>query len=599
MKLQNIRNFSIVAHIDHGKSTLADRFLERTGAISPREFRDQLLDDMDLERERGITIKARAVRLTYSPKGVEYMLNLIDTPGHVDFTYEVSRSLKACEGAILLVDASQGVEAQTVSNAYLCIENNLEILPVINKIDLKTAQAGEVRKEISSLLGVDGSDIPGVSAKTGEGVDELLERVIKQVPPPEGSPDAPLQALIFDAVFDEYKGVVIYVRVINGMLAPGQRIEMLGSGRSCEVAELGVFTPNPAPVARLSAGQVGYLTAAIKTLADVRIGDTVVWRGSKARLLPGYREPLPMVFCGLYPATATEFDTLRKALQKLSLNDSSFTFEPENSEALGFGFRCGFLGLLHMEIVQERLERESGIEAIQTAPGVSYEVELKDGSVRQARRASDLPDPATIAAIREPVAEVSLIIPSESIGVIMKLCEDRRGSFISTQYLSQTRVVLTYRIPMAEIIYDFFDKLKSATRGYGTMDYHFTGYEAGELVRLDILIAEKRLDALSVIVHRSEADRKGRHLIKILQKKIPRHLFQIPLQAAIGGRIIARENIRPLAKNVTAKCYGGDITRKRKLLEKQKEGKKRMKQVGRVSVPQEAFLAALQREEGR
>ncbi len=596
MELERIRNFSIVAHIDHGKSTLADRFLERTGAVAARDFRDQLLDDMELERERGITIKARAVRLFHTCMGKKYMLNVIDTPGHVDFTYEVSRSLKACDGAVLLVDASQGVEAQTISNIYLCMENNLDILPVLNKIDLKTARVDEVRQEISSILGVDPSEIMGVSAKTGEGVDALLEEIITRVPAPKGDPEAPLQALVFDAVFDEYKGVVIYVRIVNGILTRGQRVQMAGTGRNYEVAQVGVFSPKQEQVESLGAGQVGYFTAAIKRLADVRIGDTVRWKGSSVEALPGYRDPLPMVFCGLYPAIATEFESLRKALAKLSLNDASFTFEPETSEALGFGFRCGFLGLLHMEIVQERLERESGIEAIQTAPSVSYEALLENGTEEVVHSASKLPDAAVIADIREPMAEVSMIIPSDSIGAIMKLCEDRRGSYVSTQYLSQTRVVLTYRMPMAEIMYDFFDILKSATKGYGTMDYHFTGYAAADLVKLDILVAEKRVDALSTIVHRSEAEGRGRELIRILQKKIPRHLFQIPLQAAIGGRIIARENIRQLAKNVTAKCYGGDVSRKRKLLERQKEGKKRMKQVGRVSIPQEAFLAALKRK---
>ncbi len=595
MELGYIRNFSIVAHIDHGKSTLADRFLERTGAITPREFREQLLDDMDLERERGITIKARAVRLFHEVGGRKYMLNLIDTPGHVDFTYEVSRSLRACEGAILLVDASQGVEAQTISNVYLCMENDLDILPVMNKTDLKTAQPEEVSREISSVLGVEEADILSVSAKTGAGVDHLLEEIVRCVPPPKGNPEADLQAFIFDAVFDEYRGIVVYVRVMNGMLARGQRIEMIGTKRTYEVAELGVFTPKPTQIDSLGAGQVGYFTAAIKQLADVHIGDTVRWKNTSVKPLHGYNEPLPMVFCGLYPAIATEFDSLRKALRKLALNDSSFTYQAEKSEALGFGFRCGFLGLLHMEIAQERLERESGIEVIQTAPSVSYEVVLKSGMTQVVRNASELPDPSQIEETREPISEVSMIIPADSIGAMMKLCEDRRGSYVSTQYLSQTRVVLTYRMPMAEIMYDFFDKLKSATKGYGTMDYHFTGYQAADLVKLDVLVAEKRVDALSTIVHRTEADRRGRQLIRTLQKKIPRHLFQIPLQAAIGGRIIARENIRPLAKNVTAKCYGGDITRKRKLLEKQKEGKKRMKQVGRVSIPQEAFLAALKR----
>jgi GTP-binding protein LepA len=596
MELDRIRNFSIVAHIDHGKSTLADRFLERTGAISPREFREQLLDDMELERERGITIKARAVRLFYDHAGKKYMLNLIDTPGHVDFTYEVSRSLKACDGAVLLVDASQGVEAQTISNIYLCMENDLDILPVLNKIDLQTACVDEVRRELSSVLGTDPSEILGVSAKTGEGIDALLGEIIKRIPAPRGAPEAPLQALIFDAVFDEYKGVVVYLRVVNGILTRGQRIEMIGTRRSYEVVEVGVFTPKQELVESLGAGQVGYFTAAIKQLTDVKIGDTVTWKGSPVKALTGYREPLPMVFCGLYPAIATEFESLRKALQKLSLNDASFTYQPETSDALGFGFRCGFLGLLHMEIVQERLERESGIEVIQTAPSVSYEVLLKNGTEKVVRSASDLPDAAVIEEIREPISEVSMIIPDYSIGPIMKLCENRRGTYISTQYLSQTRVVLTYRLAVAEIMYDFFDKLKSATKGYGTMDYHFTGYAAADLVKLDILVNETRVDALSAIVHSSEAQSRGRELIRILQKKIPRHLFQIPLQAAIGGRIIARENIRQLSKNVTAKCYGGDVSRKRKLLEKQKEGKKRMKQVGRVSIPQEAFLAALKRK---
>jgi len=596
MELDRIRNFSIVAHIDHGKSTLADRFLERTGAITAREFREQLLDDMDLERERGITIKAHAVRLMHTIGGKEYMLNLIDTPGHVDFTYEVSRSLKACDGAVLLVDASQGVEAQTISNIYLAMENDLDIIPVLNKIDLKTSRVDEVREEISSILGIDPFEIQGVSAKTGEGVDEILEMLVDKIPPPKGNPDAPLQALVFDAVFDEYKGVIIYVRVVNGMLKKGQRVEMARSKTVYDVAEVGVFTPKPLNVDNLGAGQVGYFTAAIKRLADVNVGDTVIWKGSEVAPLPGYREPLPMVFCGLYPATATEFESLRKALQKLALNDASFAYEPESSEALGFGFRCGFLGLLHMEIVQERLERESGIDVLQTAPSVSYEVLYNDGTQKVVRSASELPDPTFIEEIREPIADVSMIIPSDSIGAIMKLCEDRRGNYVSTQYLSSSRVVLIYKLPMAEIMYDFFDILKSSTKGYGTMDYQFRGYEAANLVKLDILINETRVDSLSTIIHKSEAEVRGRELLRILQKKIPRHLFQIPLQAAIGGRIISRENIRALSKNVTAKCYGGDISRKRKLLEKQKEGKKRMKQVGRVSIPQEAFLAALKRK---
>jgi GTP-binding protein LepA len=598
MKIENIRNFSIIAHIDHGKSTLADRFIERLGSVPAREFREQMLDSMDIERERGITIKASAIRLSLKRAGKDYILNLIDTPGHVDFTYEVSRSLKACEGAILLVDAAQGVEAQTVSNMFLAIDNDLEVIPVINKIDLKNARVSEVITEMVNVLGVNKEEILLVSAKTGAGVDGLFEAVISRVPPPEADMSGPLQALVFDSVFDDYKGVVVYVRLVNGSLTAGQKIRMIGTGNSYEVTEVGVFTPQMRKVDKLSAGEVGYFTASIKQLRDVRIGDTVTQREAQSvRALPGYRPPLAMVFCGLYPAAMTGYEALRRALYRLQLNDSSFKFEPEKSEALGLGFRCGFLGLLHMAVAQERLERESNIDVIQTAPSTSYQVVLKDKSVVTVENAAKLPPPALIEEFREPVVEVDLILPSDSIGAVMKLCEERRGQYKSTTYLSPKRAFLTYHLPLAEVIYDFFDRLKSVTRGYGTMDYRFIGYRPSNLVNLDILVGGQKVDALSRIVHRSEAERAGRKIIKTLQKEIPKHLFVITLQAAIGSRVVARENIRALAKNVTAKCYGGDITRKRKLLERQKEGKKRMKQVGRVSIPQKAFLAALAKEE--
>jgi GTP-binding protein LepA len=598
MKIENIRNFSIIAHIDHGKSTLADRFIERLGSVPAREFREQMLDSMDIERERGITIKASAVRLSISREGTDHILNLIDTPGHVDFTYEVSRSLKACEGAVLLVDAAQGVEAQTVSNMFLALENNLEVIPVINKIDLKNARVTEVIAEMVNVLGVKEKEILLVSAKTGTGVDQLFDAIVSRIPAPEGDGNAYLQALIFDSVFDDYKGVIVYVRLVNGSLKGGQRIRMIGTGNFYEVTEVGVFTPHMKKVDKLSAGEVGYFTASIKQLRDVTIGDTVTEREERdVKPLPGYRSPLPMVFCGLYPAAMTGYEALRRALLKLQLNDSSFKFEPEKSEALGLGFRCGFLGLLHMAVAQERLERESNVDVIQTAPSTGYQVVLKDKSVVTVENAAKLPPPAAIEEFREPVVEVDLIIPSDSIGALMKLCEERRGEYKSTTYLSQKRAFLTYNMPLAEIIYDFFDRLKSITRGYGTMDYRFIGYRPSSLVKLDILVGGQKVDALSRIVHRSEAERAGRKIIKTLQKEIPKHLFVITLQAAIGSKVVARENIRALAKNVTAKCYGGDITRKRKLLERQKEGKKRMKQVGRVSIPQKAFLAALSKEE--
>ena len=594
MRIEEIRDFCIIAHIDHGKSTLADRFLLMTGAISPREFRDQVLDDMDLERERGITIKARAVTLDYVSGGKTYQLNLIDTPGHVDFSYEVSRSMAACEGALLLVDASQGVEAQTMANAYLALGHDLTIIPILNKIDLSSARPEEVIEEMKTAVGIEPADVLRVSAKTGQGVRELLEAILLRVPPPEGDPQADLQALIFDATFDDYRGVITYLRVVNGTVRVRDQVRLMKSGGTYEVAELGRFRPKMSACDELRAGEVGYLIAGIKGLTDVKIGDTVTdVRAKGVKSLPGYKEPQPMVYCGLYPAIRSDVNDLRRALEKLRLNDSSFTYEPESSVALGFGFRCGFLGLLHMEIVQERLERESDVEVVQTAPSVTYHVLTTKGELKVIYNPSDVPPANEIQEFREPIMQVSFILPAESIGAVMKLCEERRGRYKRTEYLRTTRVLMIYDLPLSEIIYDFYDKLKSATRGYGTMDYELIGYESADLVKLDVLVAGQAVDALSLIVHRDQAYHKGRRLVRKLQKEIERHLFEIAIQAAIGSRVIARETIRPLAKNVTAKCYGGDITRKRKLLEKQKEGKKRMKQVGRVRIPQEAFLAVL------
>jgi GTP-binding protein LepA len=589
-----IRNFSIVAHIDHGKSTLADQLLLQSGAITPREFREQLLDDMDLERERGITIKARAVAINYKLGGQLYDLNLIDTPGHVDFHYEVSRSLAACEGAILLVDATQGVQAQTVANAYLAVNNNLAIVPVLNKIDMQAARPDEIKEEILISLGIDPSEILAISAKTGQGVPDVFRAIIERVPPPAGDPGRPLRALIFDSKFDDYQGVITYVRVVDGSLKVGQRIRLMAAGTEHEVTGLGRFRPRETPCDELGVGQVGYCIANIKCLSDVNIGDTITQSSGAAQMaLPGYQEPVPVVFCGLFPATHNQFDDLRTALQKLSLNDSSFTFEPETSDALGFGFRCGFLGLLHMEIVQQRLERESNLALVQTAPNVTYEILTRKGETLHISNPTRIPEPGDIEEFREPIARLNFIIPSDCIGAIMQLCEDRRGVFIKTEYLSPTRAILTYELPLAEMIYDLYDKLKSATRGYGTMDYEVIGYRAGELCRLDILVAGQRVDALSTVVHRSQADRRGRKLVRKLKGEIERHQFEVAIQAAIGNRVIARETISALRKNVTAKCYGGDITRKRKLLEKQKEGKKRMRQVGNVEISQEAFLSVL------
>jgi len=589
-----IRDFSIVAHIDHGKSTLADQLLLQSGAITQREFREQLLDDMDLERERGITIKARAVAINYTLDGQVYELNLIDTPGHVDFHYEVSRSLAACEGAILLVDATQGVQAQTVANAVLAVGNDLTVVPVLNKIDMQAARPEEIKEEIMHTLGIDPAEILAVSAKTGQGMPDVFRAIIDRVPPPSGDPSGPLRALIFDSKFDDYQGVITYVRVVDGALKVGQKIRLMAGGTDHEVTGLGRFRPREIACDELGVGQVGYVIANLKQLSDVRIGDTItqVPRGAEVAL-EGYHEPVQVVFCGLFPASYNQFDDLRTALQKLALNDSSFSFEPETSDALGFGFRCGFLGMLHMEIVQQRLERESNLALVQTAPNVTYEIVTRKGETLHISNPTRIPDAGDIEEFREPIAKVNFILPADCIGAIMQLCEDRRGLFIKTEYLSPTRVLLSYELPLAEMIYDLYDKLKSATRGYGTMDYDLIGYRAGDLCRLDIMVAGQKVDALSVVVHRAHADRRGRKLVRKLKGEIDRHQFEVAIQAAIGSRVIARETISALRKNVTAKCYGGDITRKRKLLEKQKEGKKRMKQVGNVEISQDAFLSVL------
>jgi len=594
LNIKRIRNFCIIAHIDHGKSTLADCLLKKAKAVSPREFRDQMLDNMDLERERGITIKASAVSLDYVKDGETYSLNLIDTPGHVDFSYEVSRSLSACEGALLLVDAAQGIEAQTLTNMYMAMEKDLEIIPVLSKIDIKSARPEEVCEEIVHILGVKDEEVLSVSAKTGQGIENIFDAIISKMTAPEGDTNAPLRALIFDSVYDDYRGVIVYIRIFDGSVKVGDSIYMMKTGRSFEVAELGVFRPDMTRVDELSAGSVGYCTSSIKSIHDVHIGDTITLSKRRSTVaLPGYRRPLPMVFCGLYPTDNTGFMPLRDAIERLWINDSSFSFEPETSQALGFGFRCGFLGLLHMEIVQERLERESKVGMVQTAPTVTYEILTHDGKVINVDNPEKLPSVDTIEEFREPVVEAKIILPSEYIGAIMQLVDDRRATYKSTEYLSDKRAILTYEIPLGEIIFDFYDKLKSMTRGFGTLDYEFIGYKPENLVKLDVLVAGKKVDALSCIVHRKKAEAKGRKLVQNLKKDISRHMFEIPLQAAIGGRVIARETIRQMSKNVTAKCYGGDVTRKRKLLEKQKEGKKRMKNVGSVEIPQSAFLSVL------
>ena len=594
MNIKQIRNFCIIAHIDHGKSTLADCLLKKAKAVSPRKFRDQMLDSMDLERERGITIKASAVSLDYVKDGVTYSLNLIDTPGHVDFSYEVSRSLSACEGALLLVDAAQGVEAQTLTNMYMAMEKDLEIIPVLSKIDIKSARREEVSEEIVHILGVKNEDVLSVSAKTGQGIEGIFDAIITKMTAPEGDANAPLRALIFDSVYDDYRGVIVYIRIFDGSVKVGDSIFMMKTCLKFEVTELGVFRPEMTSVDELSAGSVGYCTASIKSIHDVHIGDTITLSKRKSvDALQGYRKPLPMVFCGLYPTDNKGFMPLRDAIERLWINDSSFSFEAETSQALGFGFRCGFLGLLHMEIVQERLERESKVGIVQTAPTVTYEILTHDGNVINIDNPEKLPSVDTIMEFREPIVEAKIILPSEYIGAIMQLVDDRRATYKSTEYLSDKRAILTYEIPLGEIIFDFYDKLKSMTRGFGTLDYEFLGYKPENLVKLDILVAGKKVDALSCIVHRKKAEAKGRKLVQNLKKDISRHMFEIPLQAAIGGRVIARETIRQMSKNVTAKCYGGDVTRKRKLLEKQKEGKKRMKNVGSVEIPQSAFLSVL------
>jgi GTP-binding protein LepA len=595
-----IRNFSIIAHIDHGKSTLSDRLLMRAGAITEREFQNQMLDDMDLERERGITIKASAVTVFHEHalpggKTEKFMLNFIDTPGHVDFHYEVQKALQACEGAILVVDATQGVQAQTVANAYAAIEAGLEIIPVINKIDLPSAQPVVVAEEIEQVLGFRAEDAILVSAKTGQGIDELIGQLCDKLPAPRGLADQPARALIFDSIYDDYRGVITYVRVIDGELRKSQKIRFMGTDKLYQITDLGKLTPRPTQVDRIGTGEVGYIVAAIKDLHDVRIGDTVTdAEAPAADPLPGYKPSQQMVYCDFYPSGKTQYDELRDAMDRLSLNDSSFSFEPESNDALGFGFRCGFLGLLHMEIIQERLEREFNIDMIQTAPTVTYQVKRTSGEVFNIDSPSQLPDPTHVDELREPFIKMNLIVPGDSVGNLMKLCEDRRGVYQKTEYIGATRVMITYEMPLAEVIYDFYDRLKSATKGYGTMDFDFIGFRPGNLVKMDILVNGDRVDALSVIVHRENAEARGRKLLIRLKEEIERHLFEIPLQAAIGGKIIARETIKSVGKNVTAKCYGGDVTRKRKLLEKQKEGKKRMKRVGSVDIPQEAFMAILE-----
>jgi GTP-binding protein LepA len=595
MDLRYIRNFSVIAHIDHGKSTLADRFLEITGALQAREMEAQVLDAMDLERERGITIKAHPVRLNYTSKaGDDYVLNLIDTPGHVDFSYEVTRSLAACEGALLLVDASQGVEAQTLANAYLAVDNNLEIIPVINKIDLPGAQPEEARRQITDIIGLDGRHALLASAKQGTGVPEILEAIVERLPPPAGNPEAPLKALIFDSWYDPYRGVVIVVRVIDGTIRKGMKLRFMAEGQDYDAEQLGFFTPKAVPADELGVGEVGFLVANVKKISDAKLGDTIteVARPT-AEPFPGFKELKPMVFAGLYPVEGHEYPELRDALEKLRLNDASFFYEPETSVALGFGFRCGFLGLLHMEIVQERLEREFDVDLVTTAPGVLYRVTTTDGAVEEIDSPAKLPDAGRIQKIEEPVITAMILTPAEHVGGILQLCQDKRGVQKSLEYLSADRVLVTYELPFNEVVLDFYDKLKTISRGYGSLDYHVTGYWPSPLVKLDILVNGDPVDALSIIVHRDMAYERGRALASKMRELIPRQMFEVAIQAAIGGRIIARESVKAMRKNVLAKCYGGDITRKRKLLEKQKEGKKRMKRVGKVEIPQEAFLAVL------
>jgi GTP-binding protein LepA len=593
--MKNIRNFSIIAHIDHGKTTLSDRLLERTGALTQREMTEQFLDSMDLEKERGITIKQHSVRLEYKAKdGQDYVLNLIDTPGHVDFSYEVSRSLAACQGALLVVDASQGVEAQTLANAHLAVDSGLEIIPVLNKIDLPGAEPEKAREQIENIIGIDASRAILASAKQGVGIDEILEAVVERVPPPKGDTEAPLRALVFDSWFDQYRGVVVLVHVADGRLSPGMKVRLMASGGVYEVEQLGVFTPKPLPVDSLAAGEVGFVIAGIKRVSDVAIGDTLTDdRQPAAEPLPGFKEIKPMVFAGLYPVDADMYAELRDALEKLRLNDSSFFYEPETSTALGFGFRCGFLGLLHMEIVQERLEREFTLELLVTAPSVRYRVHKTNGEVLEIDSPARLPDPGSIESIEEPIITAVILTPDEFVGPILKLCQEKRGVQKGLDYVTQTRVMITYDLPLNEILLDFYDRLKSASKGYASLDYQLSGYWTSPLVKLDVLVNGDAVDALSLIVHRDSAYPRGKSLVEKMRKLIPRQMFEVAIQAAIGSRVIARETVKPLRKNVIAKCYGGDISRKRKLLEKQKEGKKRMKRVGQVDIPQEAFLAVL------
>ncbi|HEX2341608.1 MAG TPA: translation elongation factor 4 [Vicinamibacterales bacterium] len=595
MDARFVRNFSVIAHIDHGKSTLADRFLELTGALQAREMEAQVLDSMDLERERGITIKAHSVRLTYTAlDGNTYVLNLIDTPGHVDFSYEVTRSLAACEGAILLVDASQGVEAQTLANAYLAVDDNLEIIPVINKIDLPGAQPDETRRQIEEIIGLDASGAILASAKEGIGTREILEAVVRRVPPPSGDPDAPLKALIFDSWYDSYRGVVILTRVVDGVIRPKMKVRLMAAGQEYEIEQVGVFSPKPVTVEELGVGEAGFIVANIKTVSDAKIGDTITEASRPTpEPFPGFKEMKPMVFAGLYPVEGHQYPELREALEKLRLNDASFFFEPETSAALGFGFRCGFLGLLHLEIVQERLEREYGMDLVTTAPGVLYRVTTTDGEVLEIDSPAKLPDTGRIEKIEEPVITAMVLTPSEFVGPILTLCQEKRGVQKTLEYLSSDRVLITYELPFNEVVLDFYDRLKTISRGYASLDYHVTGFWESPLVKLDILVNGEPVDALSIIVHRDNSYERGRALASKMRELIPRQMFEVAIQAAIGSRIIARESVKALRKNVLAKCYGGDITRKRKLLEKQKEGKKRMKRVGRVEIPQEAFLAVL------
>jgi GTP-binding protein LepA len=594
-----IRNFSIIAHIDHGKSTLADRILEKTNALTSREMKEQLLDSMDLERERGITIKLNAVQLKYKAKdGEEYTFHLIDTPGHVDFTYEVSRSLAACEGAVLVVDAAQGIEAQTLANVYLALDNNLEILPVINKIDLPSAEPERVRNEIEEVIGLDASEAVLASAKAGIGIEDILEQVVKSVPAPTGDPDAPLKALIFDSLYDAYRGVVAYIRVVEGSVKVGDKIKMMATGAEFEVNEVGVFTPKSLLLDELTVGDVGFLSASIKNVGDTRVGDTITnAKNGATEALPGYRKLNPMVYCGLYPIDTAKFNDLREALEKLQLNDSALQFEPETSQALGFGFRCGFLGLLHMEIIQERIEREFKIDLITTAPSVIYDVHMTNGTQIKVDNPSNLPDPQKIDHVEEPYVKATMMAPNEYVGAIMELCQQKRGMFINMEYQGENRVSIIYEIPLAEIVYDFFDQLKSSTRGYASFDYELIGYKPSSLVKMDILLNAEKVDALSFIVHKDFAYERGKVIVEKLKELIPRQQFEVPVQAAIGQKIVARSTIKSMGKNVLAKCYGGDISRKRKLLEKQKEGKKRMKQVGSVEVPQEAFMAVLKMDD--